>query len=154
MFGYINCQSVGLYNHDTSVNLNHKGYCDVCEKWLIPALKADGILHSHTLMQDGALSHTCVATQKFLAENEVNVLPFWPAYSPDLNIIENLWSYMKRDLKIKYRKEGLPKNQHSFYTDAYKVFHKLCNQHVKKLFNCIKGRLRKVIKYKGERLPC
>lgn len=118
--------------------------------WLIPSLDSDGVQH-YQLMQDGASIHTCVETQDFLQQHNVNVFPFWPPYSPDLNPIENLWHLLKKDLKAKYRKEGLPKEQHTFYKDANTIFHSLCNKYLKKLFDSVKNRLKQVIETGGQR---
>ena len=49
-------------------------------------------------MQDGASCHTSISTRKFLAENRVKVLQNWPANSPDLNPVENCWSWLARRL--------------------------------------------------------
>ena len=35
----------------------------------------------------------------WLDSNNVEVLPWWPANSPDLNPIENVWEWMERKLK-------------------------------------------------------
>ena len=51
------------------------------------------------LMQDGATSHTAASTQAWLKEKNVKVLGWWPANSPDANIIENVWAWMARYLK-------------------------------------------------------
>ncbi|MBW0580961.1 hypothetical protein O181_120676 [Austropuccinia psidii MF-1] len=47
-----------------------------------------------TLMEDGAPIHTAIASQQWQEENQIHKL-VWPAYSPDLNPIENLWFKMK-----------------------------------------------------------
>ena len=48
-------------------------------------------------MQDGASAHTAHSVRDWLAEKDINVLP-WCARSPDLNPIENIWSWMDRKL--------------------------------------------------------
>ena len=50
-------------------------------------------------MQDGTTCHTAVHTMTWLDSNNVEVLPWWPANSPDLIPIENVWAWMERKLK-------------------------------------------------------
>jgi transposase len=45
-------------------------------------------------MQDNAPGHAARLTREDLAEREVRVI-YWPAYSPDLNPIEEVWNKMK-----------------------------------------------------------
>lgn len=49
------------------------------------------------LIQDGAKPHTALATMKFLEEHKIEA-PAWPARSPDLNVVENMWSLVERRL--------------------------------------------------------
>ena len=49
------------------------------------------------LQQDGATCHT----EEFLKANKMRTLERWPAQSPDLNIIEQMWTYLKKAVKAK-----------------------------------------------------
>ena len=47
--------------------------------------------------QDNAPVHTSKLLKTFFKENDFELLP-WPANSPDLNPIENIWGYISLEL--------------------------------------------------------
>lgn len=70
----------------------------------VEALKADGETNLE-FQQDNARPHTATRTRKFLealASKHGLTIMNWPANSPDLSLIENLWAHLKHELRIQY----------------------------------------------------
>ena len=83
-------------------------YTTILHDNLLPYLDAlanDGII-GITLQQDNARSHTCKKAKAFfnsaMAEHGFTVMDDWPPYSPDMNLIENLWAHLKLELHRQY----------------------------------------------------
>ncbi len=59
----------------------------------------------YIFQQDLAPAHTAKSTKSWLNDHGVGVLD-WPANSPDLNPIENLWGIVKRKMRNKRPKNA------------------------------------------------
>jgi transposase len=69
-------------------------------------------------MQDGAPGHSAAYTINELQQRGIDPI-FWPAYSPDLNPIEQLWNQMKDYIELHY--PDLPAGRQRTYDEFRRI---------------------------------
>ena len=114
------------------------------ESGLIPSMNEVYGVKKWVLMQDGASAHTAKVTLDYL-RTYVNILENWPAMSPDLNPIENLWAIMKAKVS-----ELRPQNKEQLIEYVIAVWNSLEQQMISNLVDSMKERLEAVVKNNGE----
>jgi transposase len=123
-------------------NVTSTTYLELLERRLQPVMTE---LRQKTLLfqQDNARPHTAKKLTNFFIKNNIIKIP-WPAQSPDLNIIENVWNQMKKTMKSSYE------TQLELRHDLQEAWSSIDSSFIKKLYDSIPRRLEAVIKAKGQ----
>ena len=78
--------------------MNTPKYKPILQEKLMSFVKSLELPSDYIFQQDNDPKHRAKSTNKWLSENNVNVLP-WPSQSLDLNPIENLWRFLKIQIR-------------------------------------------------------
>ena len=122
--------------------INGEVYKQIIRQHAIPFLRSSE-LQSPIFMQDNAPCHTCKKVKSFFAEEELNVMD-WPAQSPDLNPIENVWKFIGERAQRKN-----PKNQDELWKFLEFEWNNVTPSFCMKLVNSCSKRCQDVIDNKG-----
>lgn len=96
-----------------------------------------------TIQQDNDPKHTARATTAWFRENNVEVMS-WPAQSPDLSPIENLWKQVKYKLK-----DAKPRNKAEFCASVRDAWYSIPVENCQRLIKSMPKRCRSVLSNKG-----
>ncbi len=118
-------------------------YQDILEHFMLPS--ADKLYGDADFIfqQDLAPAHTAKGTKSWFNDHGVTVLD-WPANSPDLNPIENLWGIVKRKMR-----DTRPNNADELKATVKETWASIPPQQCHKLITFMPCRIEAVIKAKG-----
>ncbi len=124
-------------------NVTASVYQEILEHFMLPS--ADQLFKNADFIfqQDLAPAHTAKSIKSWLSDHGVGVLD-WPANSPDLNPIENLWGIVKRKIRNKR-----PKNADELKATVNETWASIPPQQCHKLITSMPRRIEAVIKAKG-----
>ena len=121
-----------------------KLYCSVLEENLIPFAETY-VGETYILQQDNAATHTSRYTNSWLDGNDVYTLQ-WPAKSPDLNPIENIWGILAREV---YRNQRQFANVEDLEECISDTWYRISRNVLRNLFKSMPNRCIEVIEKKG-----
>jgi len=119
-------------------------YVELLEQHLLPFMRR--LRNSALIFQDdNCRIHRARIVNTFKEESNITSLS-WPAQSPDLNPIENLWAHLEK--KVRERK-NLPKNLNKLFAALNEEWIKIDNEVLANLVDSMPRRVKEVIKAKG-----
>ena len=148
--GIIGGELVGPVRVPEGVKITSATYCQLLQSAFLPWLDEVPLSRRFKLIfqHDNAPSHSAKATQAFLSSIgiEGNRLMDWPACSPDVNPIENLWGIMKEEIYHDGR-------QYSSKDDLWNAIETAASNvrpsEIRKLTNSVDKRIELVLQKKG-----
>jgi transposase len=103
---------------------------------------------SYRLVMDGDSKHTAGITKTYIKEASLKYLDDWPANSPDLNPIENIWGIMEKHIKKMH-----VVNKPSLEVALKSVWRKLTTKEkLKPLIDSMEERMKAVLASKGSKI--
>ncbi len=120
--------------------MNAERYIKVLEQHMLPSRR-------RVFQQDNAKPHIAVITTAWLSIRRVWVLN-WPACSPDLSPIENIWCIIKR--KIRQRR---PQTLQQLETYIRQEWDQIPTPKLQKLITSMPRHLQTVLKRRGDATP-
>jgi len=97
------------------------------------------------VLQDGDSKHRCTLAKYIYIKNDIEVL-FLPSSSPDLNVIENVWAWVKREVE-----KLEPKTLADLEECIEKIFKKITISFINSLVSSMYKRLKDCIESNGEK---
>ena len=130
---------------DVIGNINAQKYIDIVDNNLWAVIARHFGNNDYIFQQDNAPVHTARLAQNYFTENNIKTTT-WPAYSPDVNIIENIWLHMKRLLQ--HRVTHIH-SRDQLLREIRDIWENISIDYVRSLYATIPARLKEVQRMKG-----
>ncbi len=128
--------------------MDSEKYIGTLQKYVLPELEAakEEFEVDLVYMQDNAPCHKSRIVMDFLDAHRVPVMS-WPAQSPDLNPIENLWAILKRRRMSRF---PVPTTKDQLTEQIFTLWEELDQELIQKLARSFGNRCREVVRLKGD----
>src|SRR4051794_32690639 len=124
--------------------MNATDYCNILEKHLLPFWQT--LDDESIFMEDGAPIHTAKYSKNWRQQHNIFSMK-WPAQSPDLNPIENIWQQLKTSIE---KRKQRPRNKEELLQALQEEWENLKKKNcLEKLVKSMPKRIREVIKSNG-----
>ncbi len=146
VWGCISAYGMGSL-HVLEGTMNAERYIKVLEQHMLPSRRHLFQGRPFVFQQDNAKPHTAAITTVWLRSRRVQVLN-WPACSPDLSPIENIWHTIKRK-----KHQRRPQTLQQMETYIMQEWDQIPTPKLQKLITSMPRRLQTVLKRRGDATP-
>ena len=124
---------------------NSEKYIDLLSNRMLSVMGLN--LRTFVLQADNSRIHTAKKVKAFLEKHQIQSM-IWPPYSPDLNIVEDIWSLISADVydNVQFRSCDELERQITSTINNFNCFRR---HEVEKLFSTMTGRLIHTIEKSG-----
>ena len=120
-------------------------YINVLNNHLLPYLGQLDNQNNYVFQDDNAQIHRARSTLRWISENNIDQL-HWPAQSPDLNPINNIWDELEHCIR---KHIPLPKNEMELFNLLQEEWSNIDESVYKNLVESMERRVQAVVKAKG-----
>lgn len=128
---------------DINGHLTALQYKDILENVMLPSVTS--LYDQFTFQHDNSPIHTANVVQQWITDNNLRLLN-WPARSPDLNPIENLWGYIKNRMRENARER---RDRNLLWQRIVQEWEEVSDDYCHKLTESMPSRLEEVIQNNG-----
>ncbi|CAC5409088.1 unnamed protein product [Mytilus coruscus] len=126
-------------------NINALKYIEVVDNFVLPVIARHFPGDNYIYQDDNAPVHRANSVKIYMQQNQLHGME-WPAQSPDLNIIENMWRKIKLELQ---KQPHIITTKAQMETAIRNIWTNIPLEFKRKLYESIPIRLRQVIRAKG-----
>lgn len=145
VWGCITSKGVGRL-HCIKGIMDAKKYCTILEEALLGTLQDHHLnLRTFIFQQDNDRKHTSKLAQHWFDDQNILLLP-WPSSSPDMNIIEHIWSELDRRVRAW---NPLPRNCDELWTVLQEEWYGLDSAFIQRLYDSLPERVKALKAAKG-----
>ena len=125
--------------------VNANKYIDILDESLWPVIAKHFPQGDFLLQEDNAPIHKAGVVKKWMSDHNLSPIT-WPAYSPDLNPIENCWSVLKNQLQKEINEI---KSNEDLRIRIFRIWSNLSTTYITNLYDSMPRRCRQVQILKG-----